>query len=567
MRKLFVILLSLLLCFKTIGAVADFYYYRGNKIPLVLNENKLCVCIPKIYNKTSEEIQANAKVLKTIRDEELDIFAIPRTDYEHLISSKIIEEPIPFILTPCYITENGAEIFATPHLNVRLKKEQDISLLTSYAERLGLRILRNSPMMPLWYILTVTPECGKTSVECANELWESGVFAASVPDLCSDYVSSCPNDPLFYQQWGLKNDTNHGIDISACTAWNYSTGKNVKIAILDMGVDMNHIDLSPNIDSLSYDTETSTSPSVVYGSHGTMCAGIAAAVKDNGIHIAGVAPDAKIISISNEFTGTTDNLQKRADGITWAYVNGADIISNSWGAEAPHDGIQEAIQNAFKYGRQGKGCVIVFATGNRREATISFPANCNDTILAVGAIDNEGVRWEFSRYGTGLDLVAPGVDVLTTRPNNSTIITEGTSLACPHVAGVAALILERNSELTVNQVDSIICSNAKKISGINFNTTKPFGSWNNEYGYGLVDAYSSVINTPTDVYIQNDSVTGTRLITAESIHVGRDVTNTKPYGDVVLGPGDITLKAKVIEIKNSTTVPIGTTLTIENKED
>ena len=117
------------------------------------------------------------------------------------------------------------------------------------------------------------------------------------------------------------------------------------------------------------------------------------------------------------------------------------------------------------------------------------------------------------------------------------------------------------------QVNSIICSNAKKVSGVNFNTTKPFGSWNNEYGYGLLDAYSSVINTPTDVYIQNDSVTGTRLISAESIHVGRDVTNTKPYGDVVLGPGDITLKAKVIEIKNSTTVPIGTTLTIENKEN
>ena len=136
-------------------------------------------------------------------------------------------------------------------------------------------------------------------------------------------------------------------------------------------------------------------------------------------------------------------------------------------------------------------------------------------------------------------------------------------MACPHIAGVAALILERNSELTVSQVNSIICSNAKKLSGINFNVTKPDGSWNNEYGYGLVDAFNSVANTPDTVYVQNEAITGTRIISAGSIYVGKNVTNTKPYGDVILGQGDITLKAGYVEIKNSTTVPLGTTLTID----
>ena len=137
-------------------------------------------------------------------------------------------------------------------------------------------------------------------------------------------------------------------------------------------------------------------------------------------------------------------------------------------------------------------------------------------------------------------------------------------MACPHVAGVAALILERNSELTVNQVNSIICSNAKKISGVDFNETKPDGSWNNQYGYGLVDAYRSVINTPDTVYIQNQTITGTRIISAGSIYVGEDVTDTEDYGNVILDQGDITLKADYVEIKNSTTVSIGTTLTIKN---
>ena len=137
-------------------------------------------------------------------------------------------------------------------------------------------------------------------------------------------------------------------------------------------------------------------------------------------------------------------------------------------------------------------------------------------------------------------------------------------MACPHVAGVAALILERNSELTVTQVNSIINSNAKKIAGVNFNIFNPDGSWNNQYGYGLVDAYNSVLNTPNVIYIQNDTITGNRIFSADNIYVGKDVTDEKPYGDVTLGQGQITLKAKSVIIKNSTIIPLGTTFNIQN---
>ena len=130
--------------------------------------------------------------------------------------------------------------------------------------------------------------------------------------------------------------------------------------------------------------------------------------------------------------------------------------------------------------------------------------------------------------------------------------------------GVTALVLQRNPELTVTQVNSIICRNTKKLSHVTFNEIKSDGSWNNEYGYGLVDAYNSVINTPHVVYVQNDTITGTEVISADSIYVGKAVTNTKEYGEVILGQGDITLKAKSITIKNSTTVPLGTKLRINN---
>lgn len=562
-RYFYLTILAIISCSIHAIAQTDFYYYKGDKIPLYLNENIVCVSIPKDRKETRERVLANINVLKKINDEAFDVFIIHQSEYVKLISLDSWKEDSKTILiTLSYYTAEGSEVISTPYLNVRLKNEQDINILTSYAERYGLKIVRQDPMMPLWYILVITKDCDKDIMECANNIWESGLFEASVPDFCSEDLT-CSNDPGFNMQWGLYNNYYADIDISVCEAWNYATGRNVKIAILDTGVDVNHNDLAQNISNISYDTETNTSPSVFYGEHGTLCAGIAAAVKDNGISIAGVAPEATIVPISNTLGTSTNSRLKRAEGIVWAYQHDVDIISNSWGSPTFHAAIDEAIQDAFEYGRQGKGCVIVFASGNE-STNVGYPANCNDTILAVGSINKTGIRDSDSNYGTKLDLVAPGVGILTTFPNNNTNYSKGTSMACPHVAGVAALILERNSELTVNQINSIINSSSKKLSGVIFNVQTPDGLWNNEYGYGLVDAYSSIINTPNTVYIQNETISGTRTISAGNIYVGRDVTNTKVYGDVILGQGDIKLKADYIEIKNSTTVPLGTTLTIEN---
>lgn len=578
-KRYYLMILFIISCSIQIIGQTDYYYYKGKKIPLTLNENKVVVSIRKDNKKACERIHANVKVLNTIKDETFDIVIITRSDYEKLTSlDSWKEDAKSVLLNPSFFTEQKKEVFASPHLNVLLQKKEDIDMLVLYAKQYKLKIVRNMPSMPLWYILSLTLDSEHNTLECAKELSESGRFAASVPDLCSDNMV-CSNDPLFNYQWGL-NNTSSGysdIDISAPYAWEHATGKYVKIAILDTGVDTAHVDLSPNIGIYSYDTETGTSPSQLYGDHGTHCAGIATAVKDNGIQIAGVAPDATIVPISSTLIEENCYIEdlplKLADGITWAYQHGADIISNSWNLQSYHPAINNAIHNAFTYGRQGKGCVVVFASGNHddevyTETDVSYPANCNDTILVVGAIDYDGTRAQFSNYGTELDLVAPGVNILSTVPNNLTDYEDGTSMACPHVAGVAALILELNPELTVTEVNSIICSQAKKLSGVNFNVTKPDGSWNNEYGYGLVDAEFSVLNIPKIEYIQNDTITGEKYIEAEKIYVGRDVTDRKEYGNVILGPSDgIMLNAKRVIIKNSTKVPLGTELYIEYIEE
>jgi subtilisin family serine protease len=550
----------------------DFYYYKGMKMPLSLNEEKVVVSIPKSKAEICERIRANAKVLEKINDDIFDIFVISRSDFNNLTSlDSWSEDEKSMMITSSYFTERKAEVFASPYLNIQLKNEEDVNLLISYAEMYKLQIVRNMPLMPDWYILSVTPESEKSPLQCANELSESGMFSASVPDLCSEVIA-CSNDPLFNAQWGLENQNTgySNIDISASSAWVHATGKYVKIAIFDGGVDTTHIDLVHNLSYLRYDAETGTSPSryYQYKDHATHCAGIAAAEKDNEIQIAGVAPDATIVPISINFSNTSNFHLKAADGIMWACQHGVDIISNSWHRETKNPALDIAIDYAIKYGRQDKGCIMVFASGNyvndwSLDTDVSYPANCNDTILVVGAIDNHGARWVNSKYGPELDLVAPGVEIISTLPNDSSGMKTGTSMACPHVAGVAALILELNPELTVSEVNSIICSQAKKIPGVSFNVTKTDGTWNNEYGYGLVDAYSSVQATPKIEYIQNDTITDERYIEAEKIYVGRNVTDRKEYGNVVLGPSnDIWLNANRVIIKNSTKIPVGTNLYI-----
>ena len=273
----------------------------------------------------------------------------------------------------------------------------------------------------------------------------------------------------------------------------------IKIAIVDQGIELTHPDLSENCYILSYDTETSSSPSRVYGEHGTHCAGIAAAVRNNGIFTVGVAPDAKLISVSNSLSGAS--VSNLANGINWAWNNGADIISCSWWCNQS-EMIEDAIDNALFLGRNHKGCIFVKSAGNRHAATspegssISYPGDYRPEVLTVGAIKKTGVRANFSSTGPALDVVAPGVDIYSTVPNGGMAYKDGTSMATPHVAGLAALILERNPRLTGQQVRDIIEKTSKKVGSTSYNINKPNGTWNSYYGYGLVDAHQALLATP-----------------------------------------------------------------------
>ncbi len=184
-----------------------YYYYEGNKIPLTLNENKVVVSIPKDCGEITERFRANVQTLFMINDEAFDIYVIPQSEYEKLTTLDFWEKDAKsIVLTSSYFTESNEEVFATPYLNVKLKKEEDIDLLTSYAEQYKLTIVGNSAFMPLWYILAVNPESGKSPLECANELYESGNFVSSVPDLVDVIIPETAYRPFVEEGkvWAVK---------------------------------------------------------------------------------------------------------------------------------------------------------------------------------------------------------------------------------------------------------------------------------------------------------------------------------------------------------------------------
>jgi len=249
--------------------------------------------------------------------------------------------------------------------------------------------------------------------------------------------------------------------------------------------------------------------------HGTACAGIAAAIQNNNEGISGVAPNCIIIPVCIGRGNSISN-DCAADGIQWAWQTaGVHVISCSWGGGSYYQQITDAINNAVLYGRKNKGCVVVFNSGNFDKSTVDYPAS-QANVIAVGAISQCGQRKSLtscdgeswgSHYGSALDVVAPGVKIYTTDIqgsggyNTSSGTTgdyiasfSGTSAACPHVAGIAALILSYDPNITGPQARAFIEASCTKLSGYtySFDASHPYGTWTNEVGHGLVNAYAAL---------------------------------------------------------------------------
>lgn len=536
-------------------------------MPLKLEEHKKFVLYE---NQQENHIVSLAdkyrwKILKKGRDNStnsLDKFERNKKDLSWIIAEEKQEinsfvdsmSRQAYYISPFFITQTGKEVGLSHLFYAKLKNANDIKSLEKLAVENNVEILGKNKFMPLWYTLRCNKDSKGNSLEMANLFYESGKFDSSEPDLMVDRLVDCVNDAHFSDQWNLNNTAQYegtsGTDIHICDAWDLITGCNdITVAVLDQGFEMDHPDLT-NISTLSYDTPTGASPSQIRGDHGTACAGIIGATADNNQGIAGVASGCQLMSISHTLTLAINTPQELADGINWAWQNGADVISNSWGhSSLASTFIDDAIDNALTLGRNRLGGVVVFATGNDN-GSVQYPANSNPDIIAVGAMSMCGERkspnscdgedWG-SNYGNELDVVAPGVLIPTTdrqgnngyNPNiaihtlnggnkvnhdynddDYTVWFNGTSSACPQVAGVAALILSVNPGLTQDEVRNAIEATCTKVGSYNYSTVtgRTNGTWNNEVGYGCLNAYAAVqsiyptISGPSQVCSSGTSV-------------------------------------------------------------
>jgi len=262
-----------------------------------------------------------------------------------------------------------------------------------------------------------------------------------------------PNDPGFPEQWAL-------TAIEATAAWDVTRGtNNVVVAVVDSGVDYTHPDLIGRIDTANdHDFVNGDDDALDDNGHGTHVSGILSATMDNAIGVAGVAPGCRILPVKVLSAAGWGDSAGVAAGIEYAADNGAEIINLSLAGPA-----DRAMSAAVAYAR-GKGCIVVAAAGNEGSAAgAGYPARYAG-VLGVGAVDSRHARTSFSNYGTGVDVAAPGLAILSTLPGGRYEYMSGTSMASPFVAGVAALLLSSEPSLDATAVVGRILDTATDLA-------------------------------------------------------------------------------------------------------
>jgi thermitase len=271
------------------------------------------------------------------------------------------------------------------------------------------------------------------------------------PDHRLFMTASAPNDPAFGQQWALPK-------IQAPAAWDLGQGAGVQVAVLDTGVDMRHTDLAGQVVAGPDMVDRDEQPQDEQG-HGTHVAGTIAALTNNNLGVAGVAPAAKVLAIRVLDAQGSGSLSDIADGVLEAVKRGAKIINMSLGGDSDGQTLRAAIAEAT-----AAGVLVVVAAGNDNTSRATYPA-AYPGVLAVGATTASDQRASFSNYGTYVGIAAPGDRILSTKLGGGTTSLSGTSMASPHVAAAAALVWGANPSLTAAQVRAALTRTGAPVTG------------------------------------------------------------------------------------------------------
>jgi len=399
------------------------------------------------------------------------------------------------------------------------------------------------------YVIDVPPESDIEAI--VQEFQADPHVEYAQPDYLKT-LDMVPNDPYYssYGSWGQTYDDLWGLKkIQVEQAWDITQGEGIVVAVVDTGLDYNHPDIADNVwvnpcedlnhngiadpgdfngaddacageepngyvdDVRGWDFANRDNDPMDGFEHGTHVSGTIAAVGNNGIGIIGVAPKAKIMPVKgmNTFSGWSSDLSK---GIKYAAQNGADVINNSWGCEGgcPSDPeVEDAVRTAY-----GLGAVVVFGAGNDSlDVAGESPGNMTDSKpVVVSATTDLDVPAYFTDFGVTVDVSAPGTNILSLSLNSSGYVKHsGTSMAAPHVAGAAALVLASHPAFTNEQVRQVLRASADDINSAGFDAKFGTGRINAARALTISTPLSAKITSPTakSVYSPNQTImfTGT----------------------------------------------------------
>jgi subtilisin family serine protease len=524
---------------------AGYYYYEGKPFHLEfvpdavfieLNSNvdqsgldNLLAQFPELYLKQNFN-------LKYKKDFVYINGSLTKEDFSLLITS-LNQRPEVLNAAPVFKMRDGE---GNPNTLIGVEKEiiaqfkSNISdaEVDTYLSENGLTIIREFDLTGGKTYLMQVPQ-GEYSINYANELYLSGLVNYAEPNLYfTNLLAADPNDPFFPMQWSHRNLGNNipggvtgipGCDMRTDSAWQITMGDpSVIISIVDTGIDTLHEDLHERmIIGLSINTYSNLPYAWDDNNHGTACSGIAAATGNNNLGVTGTAPLSRIFGVKIFNSAGNTNSTAIINGLIAAWQRGSWVSSNSWGGGSPIAAADNAILDGVNLGRNGKGVVWTFATHNGNNSSIVWPSS-NLNVISVGgnspcnqrkspsSCDGE-TSWG-SNYGTGLEIVAPCVKVYTTDRTGSVGYSSGnyyeffngTSSATPNVTGVAALMLAVDSTLTWDKVREYICLTADKVGSYTYNQPGQLnlGGWNNEMGYGKINAYQAVLLTLAGVPVE-----------------------------------------------------------------
>ena len=376
-----------------------------------------------------------------------------------------------------------------------------------------------------------------------------------------------PNDPNFSSLWGMNNTGQAGgvvdADIDAPQAWGVSVGSGATvIAVIDTGIDYRHPDLAANIwtntdeiagngidddrngyvdDIRGYDFANNDADPLDDNGHGTHVSGTIAAVGNNGVGVAGVLWNAKLMALKFLNASGSGSVSGAVAALNYAVANGAVISNNSWGGGGFSSALDTAIRNA-----RAAGHIFVAAAGNagaNNNTTANYPANYNyDNVVAVAAVDRSNNLASFSNYGsTSVELAAPGVAILSTTPNGTYSTYDGTSMATPHVTGALALVRELRPDWTYRQVidrvlatvDPLTSLQGKTITGGRLNVGRAVDG----LGTPATDATGPRVLSARKLGPSDSVMDGVELTFSEAINAASfttsDVTLTGPSGAAI----------------------------------